>query len=468
MTQRQQAELALQHQQYWLDTLVNAVPDWIGVKDERGRWIIANHYAIELFGLENIDYRGKTDRELAQVARHCSEILKLSGESDETAWQAKTLTHYTETITRPNGHRNIFDIRKIPLFNPDGTPKGLVVVGHDITERAIAQEKLRQSERKSRDKVHKLETTLSELKQAQAQLIQSEKMSSLGQLVGGVAHEINNPINFIYANISHAKDYIEDLMGLVQLYQNHYPQPKVEIETEIEEIELEFLREDLPKLLSSMEAGTDRIREIVTSLRTFCRSEEAEIKAIDLHESIDSTLFILQSRLKAQSDRPDIQIVRDYGEVSEVECFPAQINQVFLNLLSNAVDAIDLENWSKRSQSPTICVRTKAISGDRVRISIIDNGSGIDEPTQAQLFDPFFTTKPVGKGTGLGLTTSHQIVVEQHRGDLRYVSTSGEGTEFIVEVPLKQPHSDPKLGLDRSNCQDTQPSEAAYEPDSTA
>ncbi|MBW4648974.1 MAG: PAS domain S-box protein [Kastovskya adunca ATA6-11-RM4] len=292
-----------------------------------------------------------------------------------------------------------------------------------------------------------LQQTLHQLKQAQTQLVQNEKMSSLGQLVAGVAHEINNPVNFIYGNLTHTNEYTQDLLGLLALYQQHFPNPTPEILNEVEEIDLEFLVEDLPKMLTSMKVGAERIREIVRSLRNFSRLDEAEMKAVDIHEGIESTLMILANRIKAKGDHPAIEIVKQYGKLPLVECYAGQLNQVFMNLLSNAIDAID-ECYKGRLLKDTevhpgqIRISTEVREDNQVTIAIADNGSGMSETTCSQLFDPFFTTKPLGIGTGLGLSISYQIVTEKHNGRLYCNSQLGQGTEFIIEIPL-QPQQKP-------------------------
>jgi signal transduction histidine kinase/HAMP domain-containing protein len=278
--------------------------------------------------------------------------------------------------------------------------------------------------------------TLTELKKTQTQLIQTEKMSSLGQMVAGVAHEINNPANFIHGNLAHTKSYTQDLLDLVALYQQQYPQPSPLIQQKLENLDLEFLSEDLQKTLRSMQNGTSRIREIVLSLRNFSRLDESEFKAVDLHEGIESTLLLLQHRLSATRQRPAIQIVKEYGELPLVECYAGQINQVFMNLLSNAIDAV--EEKFKTKQEGTIWIHTETIGSGDIQILIVDNGIGIPEDVRSQLFDPFFTTKEIGKGTGLGLFASYQIVTEKHNGKLYCDSTLGEGTKFCIEIPMRQ------------------------------
>ncbi|BAZ51750.1 integral membrane sensor signal transduction histidine kinase [Nostoc sp. NIES-4103] len=303
----------------------------------------------------------------------------------------------------------------------------------------------------------KLENTLQQLQKAQTQLIQSEKMSSLGQLVAGVAHEINNPVSFIYGNLAPATKYAQDLLHVLQCYQMHYPNPDPTLQAKIEDADLDFITEDLPKLLSSMEVGANRIREIVLSLRTFCRLDEAEVKEVDIHNGLDSTLMILQNRLRATPERPKIQVIKEYGNLPLVECYAGQLNQVFMNIISNAIDALE-ERDQKRSlkeildHPSKITIRTefkntqiqitnesdsqpcKLDSTAAIVIRITDNGCGMSEAVKNRLFDPFFTTKPVGKGTGLGLSISYQIVVERHQGKLECHSTPN-GTEFAIEIP---------------------------------
>ena len=315
----------------------------------------------------------------------------------------------------------------------------------------------------ARSQAHQLKQALRELKKTQSQLIQTEKMSGLGQLVAGIAHEINNPVNFIYGNLSPIEYYVQDLVGLLHLYQEHYPEPKPEIAAEIQAIELDFVLQDLSKILKSMRVGADRIRQIVLSLRTFSRLDEAEVKAVDLHEGLESTLLILQHRMKPTPQLPDgIQVIKTYGNLPPVECYPSQMNQVFMNILSNAVDALEEAHAQKaetqviaiadtvyppladpESAAPKIWIVTEVLpETQRVAIRIRDNGSGIPAHLQLRLFDPFFTTKPIGKGTGLGLSISHQIVVERHSGTLRCSSpprNTSEGTEFCIEVPIAQP-----------------------------
>lgn len=298
----------------------------------------------------------------------------------------------------------------------------------------------------SQARAQELEVLLGQLQKAQSQLVQSEKMSSLGQMVAGVAHEINNPVSFIYGNLTHAKDYTQDLVHLIDSYQHHYPEPPPAIQTTMDTIELEFLKQDLPKLFQSMEVGTERIREIIKSLRIFSRLDEADIKQVSLHDGIDSTLTILQTRLRAQPWRPQIQVLKEYGDLPQIECYAGQLNQVFMNLLSNAVDALEERDrdrtWQQMEAIPsTIQIRTQLLgqlTPSTVAIAITDNGPGIVQHVRDHLFNPFFTTKPVGKGTGLGLSISYQIITETHGGTITCDSSPGQGTTFTITLPITQ------------------------------
>ena len=332
-----------------------------------------------------------------------------------------------------------------PVKDANGNTIAFNGIARDISDGKIAAAALQNSEQQLKQKARDLEQTLQELQRTQSQLLQSEKMSSLGQIVAGVAHEINNPVSFIYGNLTHAKDYITDLFSLIELYQKYYPNPVPQIQAQAEAIELDFLMEDLPKLFSSMKVGAERIEKIVASLRTFSRMDESELKAVDIHEGLDSTLMLLQHRLKAQADRPGIEIIKEYGNLRLVECYAGQLNQVFMNILANAIDALEEGHRSlvighgkeiTNYQLPTIRISTK-LKDNWVIIRIADNGAGMTETVRQKLFDPFFTTKPVGKGTGMGLSISYQIITSRHKGSLQCISSPGKGAEFAIKIPLK-------------------------------
>ncbi|MEG5034439.1 ATP-binding protein [Microcoleus sp. AT3-D2] len=285
-------------------------------------------------------------------------------------------------------------------------------------------------EERVEERTEELTAALHELKHTQTQLIQTEKMSSLGQMVAGVAHEINNPINFIHGNLEYANEYIINLLHLLRLYQQEYPQPTEAIAEEIAAIELDFLTEDLLKLLESMKIGSERIRQIVLSLRNFSRLDESQMKLVDIHEGIDNTLLILNSRLKQ-----GIEVVKNYGELPEIECYPAQLNQVFMNIIANAIDALEESSHdSKKGKNPQILIQTEKLESSQIMVRICDNGPGISLALQSKLFDPFFTTKEPGKGTGIGLAICYQIV-EKHRGKIEVISSLGGGAEFAIALP---------------------------------
>ena len=312
----------------------------------------------------------------------------------------------------------------------------------EIAQRKQIEVTLRDSEARERDKSQQLEQAIENLIRTQAQLIQREKISSLAQLVAGVTHEINSPVGFIHGNLIHIQCYADSLLKLLHLYQKHYPNPIGEIEKEVENIELDFLQDDLPRILSYMRIGTDRIRQIVVSLRNYSRIDESEFKEVNIHKAIDSTLLILQHRLQARLEHPEIKVIRDYGDLPLVECYAGQLNQVFINILANAIDALEERNTQQvacaiEKHPCCITISTSVVDSQWVKIAIVDNGKGIPESIQTQTFNPFFTTKPVGKGSRMGLAMSYVIITEQHCGTLRFFSTPEKGTEFEICIPVK-------------------------------
>ncbi|HEY9646347.1 MAG TPA: ATP-binding protein, partial [Chroococcidiopsis sp.] len=337
---------------------------------------------------------------------------------------------------------------------------------NELEERRQTEAALRQSEARLREQTLHLEQTLAELKHAQTQLVQSEKMSSLGQLVAGVAHEINNPVSFVCGNLKYVQDYTQDLLDIITLYQTYAPALPAEAQAILETKELDFMMDDLPKSISSMQVGAERIREIINSLRNFSRLDEAEVKAVNIHEGLDNTLMILASRMRETPTDIAIQVVKAYGDLPEVKCYPGQLNQVFMNILSNAIDALSdrrhlpkafanaaingatnsaanpaansVDSTVNPSPLPVITLRTECLEGDRIAIHITDNGIGVPAEIQPHIFDPFFTTKPFGQGTGLGLAISYQIIVGKHQGQLTCQPHSPTGTTFTIEIPITQ------------------------------
>ncbi|MEH2300904.1 MAG: PAS domain S-box protein [Nostoc sp.] len=355
--------------------------------------------------------------------------------------QGERVEHFETVRKHKDGTLIDISLTISPIKNSTGTIIGISKIARDISTSKQIEKALRESEAQLRQKAIDLEITLLELKRMQNQLVQNEKMSSLGQLVAGVAHEINNPVNFIYANLKPANEYTQDLLRLLRLYQKHYPKLVPEIQEESEEIDLNFLVEDLPNLLSSMEVGAVRIKTIVDSLRNFSRMDEAEIKQVNIHEGTDSTLMILQHRLKGKSNW-EIKLVKNYGNLPLVECKPSQLNQVFMNIICNAIDALEERDQQRtfeeiEQQPSQILISTQMLDSHLVQIRIADNGQGIPKIVQEQLFNPFFTTKSVGKGTGLGLSISYQIVTEKHNGSLWCHSIPGHQTEFVIEIPIR-------------------------------
>lgn len=408
----------------------------VAITDEKGIIHYVNDKFCELSKYKREQLLGKT-HSLINSHHHSPEFFKelwLTIQKGEV-WKGEIKNKAQD------GSYYWVDTTIVPFLDAEGKPYQYLAIRFDITERKKTEEALRQSDLSAREQNQQLELALSQLKKTQSQLVQTEKISSLGQMVAGVAHEVNNPLSFISSNLYYANQYIFELLKHLQLYQKYFPNPGTEIENHAEVIDLEFMSVDLPKLLESMVLGTDRLREIMLLLRNFSRADEGKAKPVNLHEGLDSTLMILQHRLKQQPERPAIKVLKEYGNIPLVECYSGQMNQVFMNLIANAIDALDEEStgcfYGEIEQNPNIIViSTEMIAGDKVAVRIRDNGPGIPEAVQARLFESFFTTKPEGKGTGLGLAISYQIVTEIHKGQLKCFSSPVQGCEFVIEIPI--------------------------------
>lgn len=440
--EREKAQKALEISEAKNKSILQAIPDIMFRIDAGGSFL---------------DYRLPEENELKSpcfpqgedcAGKNISEVLS----GDFASW----LQHYiletleggkiqiAEYMQQVDGKCRAYEVR----FVKSGESE-VLAIARDISSRKQAEAERLQAEALVRSQKEELEKALGELQAAQVQLVQNEKMAALGQLVAGIAHEINNPVSFIYSNLACAGQYIEDLLSLIELYQQEYPEPKAIVRETIDEIELDFLVEDLPDILEAMHRGADRIRAIVMSLRNFSRLDEAELKAVDIHEGIDSTLVMLQHRLSGGETGEAIEVIKKYGDLPLVNCYARQLNQVFINLLNNAIDALSGSYKEKKETElpsnmpedfiPTIIITTEKAGPDTISIRIANNGPGISESVRSRLFDPFFTTKPVGKGVGLSLSICYQIVVQKHGGKIACSSElAGRGTEFAIALPVRQ------------------------------
>ncbi len=419
ITERKQVEARLQQQQSQIKSILDNIPHIAWLKDDESRYTAVNETLLEAVGISSEQIIGHTDEHFQPV-----ELAQSYRQDDLEVMQSRQCKKIEEKIINSTGKSRWIETYKTPIYDDNNQVVGTAGIAQDITERKNLELKLTKQTKT-------LKKALKQLKTTQAQMIQTEKMSSLGKMVGGIAHEINNPVNFISANLFHAEEYIKDLLDLIYLYQEHYPEPPKEIQSFIEDIDLDYLQGDFKQLVNSMRVGSKRIQDVILSLRNFSRLDEAELKEVDLHQGIENTLLILNSRLQQSQNNP-IEIVKEYNELPSVCCYPGQLNQVFLNLLENAIDALTLKSEEKQIQ-----IKTSLIDSNWVAIHICDNGVGIPDKIQDQIFDPFFTTKPVGQGTGIGLSSSYHIITEVHDGKIECNSTVGEGTELIIKIPIK-------------------------------
>jgi two-component system NtrC family sensor kinase len=417
ITQRKQAEIDLQTKTEELDRFFALALDLLCIVDGEGRFIRLNHQWEQTLGYPLAEIQGSLYMDYV----HPEDVDRTLAASRQLA-ENKALFNFANRYRCRDGSYRWLEWQSVLSHNL------IYATARDITDRKRVEAELQA-------KTDEIQQAYQDLKAAQLQLIQSEKMSSLGQLVAGIAHEINNPVSFIYGNLSMAFNYAQDLRTVLALYQSHYAEPPQEITDFIKTADINYVLEDFPKLLKSIENGAVRIRNIVTSLRTFSHLDQAALKAADIHENLNSTLVILQNRLNGRAGKPEIQVIKAYGDLPMVECYSGLLNQVFMNLLVNAIDAIEeRQATASPDYAGCITIETEQITVDKVRIAIRDNGTGMSADTQAHIFDPFYTTKPVGLGTGMGLSTSYQIVRNNHQGQLTCHSVLGEGTEFTIEL----------------------------------
>jgi len=440
ISDRKQAETELkqvnQNLRMYLKAALESITDPLFIKDLNGRYVLTNSACGKVLGKTVEEMMGQDDYSLfsLEFARHIEAIDRKVIASGQTFRAEEEIVLDGETRT--------YLTTKDVCRSSQGDIIGLVGIARDISDRKQAEEALQNSETQLRKKAQQLELTLHELRETQVQLIQSEKMSGLGQMVAGIAHEINNPVNFIHGNLGHVAESCQDLLELIRLYQESFPQTPPEIQECIEDTDLDFVSDDLPQMLDSMRMGTDRIREIVLALRNFSRLDEAGMKEVDLHEGIESTLTVINSRLQGAYRQVGaaIAVRKLYGTLPPIQCYPAKLNQVWLNLLTNAIDALELGTGIDLHNAliPIITIQTAQLDSQWLQVKIQDNGMGIPAKVRDKIFDPFFTTKTVGKGTGLGLSVCYQIV-QQHGGQIEVSSRPGKGSMFAIALPIKQP-----------------------------
>ncbi|MGF2038398.1 MAG: ATP-binding protein [Nostoc sp. CmiVER01] len=451
--------------------LARVLPEPLLLVSSDGQLLATNQPVADMLGLRRQELRGKTLFEL--VAESANDVIRyLQACSSSRAMVIGSLTlrkndgqtlicRSQGAVIQPWSPESLALIL-LRLENRTLASSNFVLLNEKIDELAKEVQKRKQAEEallkanqeleiRVEERTTALQETLNKLQLTQTQLIQAEKMSSLGQMVAGIAHEINNPVSFIHGNLHYAQKYSQDILKLVQIYQRFCPNTPLEIQEYVEEIDLDFLIQDISKLFQSMKVGTERIQEVVQSLRNFSRLDEAELKQVNIHEGIDNTLMILEHRLQARHEYPEIKVIKKYSQLPNVTCYPGQLNQVFMNIIVNAIDALEAlmvnDQWSKvnpkttynqtlTKNNPQIEIKTELIDEKWITVSIADNGLGINQEVHSKLFDPFFTTKAVGKGTGLGLFISYQIIVETHKGQISCFSDPGEGSEFVIKIPI--------------------------------